>query len=136
MLLAAAALVLVAGSSIVTAIAMRSRIDDAREKGRVATGINGSDATPRSLAQFTALENDYIGTANRLTEILESEQNELAPETVVKLKESLRIIDSAILEARRALAADPSNKALMEMLSASYGQKVDLLRRTTEMGRS
>lgn len=134
--LAAAGVLLVAGSSIVTAIAMRSRAEGAPEKAHVATIDAATGSSPQSLAQFTALENDYIGTANRLTEILESEQTELAPETVVKLRESLRIIDAAILEARRALAQDPSNKTLMEMLSASYSQKVDLLRRTTEMGRS
>ena len=44
------------------------------------------------------------------------------------------MIDAAIIEARRALAQDPSNKALMEMLAASYSQKVDLLKRTTAMG--
>jgi len=33
------------------------------------------------------------------------------------------------------LARDPANKMLIEMLSASYRQKVDLLRRTTELTR-
>jgi hypothetical protein len=59
----------------------------------------------------------------------------LAPETVVQLRASLRTIDEAILEARNALARDPANRVLIEMLSASYRQKVDLLRRTTEMTR-
>ena len=44
------------------------------------------------------------------------------------------MIDAAILEARQALAADPANKTLIDMLSKSYSQKVDLLQRTTEMG--
>lgn len=134
--LAAAALLLVAGSSVVTAIAMngRVRVPRAAATGRSVAAV--PRAAPASLAEFTARENDYIGTANRLTAILESEEGELAPETVMKLKESIRVIDAAILEARRALAQDPSNKALMEMLTASYGQKVDLLQRTTEMGRS
>jgi hypothetical protein len=59
----------------------------------------------------------------------------LAPETVAQLKASLRTIDEAILEGRGALARDPANKLLIEMLSASYRQKVDLLRRSTEMTR-
>ena len=59
----------------------------------------------------------------------------LAPETVAQLKASLRTIDEAILEARNALARDPANKTLIEMLSGNYRQKVDLLRRTTEMTR-
>jgi hypothetical protein len=139
--LAAAALLLVAGSSAVTAIALARRsVDVARESPsqlvppeRPAATTNGAPAT---LAEFTLVENDYISTANRLSALLESDETQLAPETIAKLKESLRVIDGAILEARRALAADPANKQLIEMLSTSYNQKVDLLRRTTEMGRS
>jgi hypothetical protein len=138
--LAAAALLLVAGSSAVTAIALARRsVDVARESPSVfvperpAATSNGAPAT---LAEFTLVENDYISTANRLSALLESDETQLAPETIAKLKESLRVIDGAILEARRALAADPANKQLIEMLSTSYNQKVDLLRRTTEMGRS
>jgi hypothetical protein len=95
-----------------------------------------SSSSPATLAEFTARENDYIATVNALSAVIEGGQVELAPGTVEKLRESIRIIDAAIIEARRALAADPSNKALMELLSTSYGQKVDLLRRTAAMGES
>ena len=140
--LAAAALLLVAGSSAITAVALNQRDGDgARETAsqpadaadRPVASRNGAPAT---LAEFTLVENDYISTANRLSALLESDETQLAPETIAKLKESLRVIDAAILEARRALADDPANKQLIEMLSTSYSQKVDLLRRTTEMGRS
>ena len=135
-LLAAAAILLVAGASITTALLINGRL-----KANGATSVAKSDTAstsgiPATLAEFTAVENDYISTANRLSEVIESGQVDLAPETVAKLRESLRVIDAAILEARRALAADPANKALMEILSTSYSQKVDLLRRTAEMGRS
>ena len=139
--LAAAALLLVAGTSIVTAISMaRGReLSDVTKIPAIETPApNGqrTSGTPATLAEFTAVENDYISTANRLSQILESGETELSPETILKLKESLRVIDAAILEARRALAADPANTKLIEILSTSYNQKVDLLRRTTEMGRS
>lgn len=135
--LAAAAAMLVAGSSIVTAVALGGRDAPVRD-GSVASseGPRRPLSAPATLAEFTVVENDYIGTANRLAEILESDDSQLSPETIVKLKESLRVIDAAILEARRALAADPANRELVEMLSASYNHKLDLLRRTTEMGRS
>jgi hypothetical protein len=74
-------------------------------------------------------------TASILKDLLDSQRDVLAPETVAQLNASLRTIDEAILEARNALARDPANKMLVEMLSASYRQKVDLLRRTTEMTR-
>ena len=140
--LAAAALVLVAGSSIVTAVVLGGRVAPALQIAAenpaqsANTSTSRASGTPATLAEFTVVENDYISTTNRLSAILESKDTELSPETITKLKESLRIIDAAILEARRALAEDPANKQLIEMLSTSYNQKVDLLKRTTEMGRS
>jgi hypothetical protein len=133
-LLIAAGVALVAATSYITSAIVQRRMNDPATMAVSASRTQGSNQ--QSLAQFTALENNYIETANRFTQILDSQQNDLAPETVAKLKESVRVIDGAILEARRALAADPSNEALMEMLMASYSQKVDLLKRTTEMGQS
>ena len=74
-------------------------------------------------------------TAAALQDLLDQQETALAPETVAQLKASLRTIDEAILEARNALARDPNNTLLIEMLSANYKQKVDLLRRSTEMTR-
>jgi len=88
-----------------------------------------------SLAAFAIEENNYLRTASMLQDLLDQQEASLAPETVAQLKASLRTIDEAILEARNALARDPANKLLVEMLSASYRQKVDLLRRTTELTR-
>ena len=73
--------------------------------------------------------------ASMLQDLLDQQESALAPETVAQLKTSLRTIDEAIVEARNALARDPSNKLLVEMLSANYKQKVDLLRRSTEITR-
>jgi len=132
--LAAAGLVLVAASSIATALFVNARNDDAW-RGSTTVQVP-PPSSPGTLAEFTARENDYIATVNALSATIESAHVELAPGTIEKLKESIRIIDDAIIEARRALAADPSNKALIEILSTSYDQKVDLLRRTAEMGQS
>ncbi len=132
--LAAAGLVLVAASSITTALVVNARNESA--PSRTATLQVPAASSPATLAEFTARENDYIATVNALSETIESAHTELAPGTIEKLKESIHIIDDAIIEARRALAADPSNKTLIEILSTSYDQKVDLLRRTAEMGQS
>ncbi len=130
--LAAAALLLVAGSSIVTYIATgRTAVPNPIRAETVRSGSG-----PATLAEFASIENDYIGTANRLAAAIEKGETQLSPETIAKLNESLRVIDAAILEARRALAEDPANKTLIEMLSTSYSQKVDLLKRTTEMWQS
>lgn len=134
--LAAAAVILVAGASLSTALVLGRRMIAKPAQPTVAESVAPPSNTPATLAEFAAVETDYIGTVNRLSAMIESGDTELSPETVAKLRESLRIIDAAIVEARRALAADPANKALIEMLSTSYNQKIDLLRRTSDMGRS
>ena len=132
--LAAAALLLVAGASLTTALVIGRRMIESPRSPVAANSAPVQQSGAATLAEFTKVENDYIETANMLSALIERGQTELTPETIVKLKESLRIIDGASVEARRALAADPGNKMLIEMLSASYSQKVDLLRRTTAMG--
>ena len=135
--LAAAALLLIAGSSVVTAIAVNRRATSiSGEKERQVAAVADTNSGPSSLAQFTVVENDYLRAVNDLSATLESEQDSLSPETIAKLRASIKVIDSAILEARSALAADPANKTLIQMLAKSYEQKVDLLKRTTEMARS
>jgi anti-sigma-K factor RskA len=128
----AAALILVAIlSSAGTAVYMHSRSGaDSR-----ASVSNTESGTPATLAAFTIEENNYLRNVAVLQDILDQREAALAPETVAQLKASLRTIDEAILEARNALARDPENKMLIEMLSGTYRQKVDLLRRTTEMTR-
>jgi hypothetical protein len=131
--LAAAAVVLVLLSSGGTAMYMRARAGDG-DPSRSAS-LNAVGATPASLAAFTIEENNYLRNVAVLQDLLDQQESLLAPETVAQLKASLRTIDEAILEARNALARDPANKMLIEMLSGTYRQKVDLLRRTAEMTR-
>jgi anti-sigma factor RsiW len=132
--LAAAAILVAVLSSAGTALYMNGHYSGAKSSRAVANSSSG-EATPATLAAFTIEENNYLRTASMLQDLLDQQEASLAPETVAQLKASLRTIDEAILEARNALARDPANKLLVEMLSASYRQKVDLLRRTTELTR-
>jgi anti-sigma factor RsiW len=125
----AASIVVAVLSSVGTASYLNSR---ASRAGNIAATSAGTSA---SFAAFTIEENNYLRTVETLQEVLDRQESVLAPETVAQLKASLRTIDEAILEARNALARDPANKVLIDMLSANYRQKVDLLRRTTEMTR-
>ncbi len=132
-LTAAAAVVVAVLSSTFTALYLNSR---SPSNAASAPGGGPMDtATPTNLAAFTLEENNYLRQAAVLQDLLDQQETALAPETVAQLKASLRTIDEAILEARNALARDPSNKLLIEMLSANYKQKVDLLRRSTEITR-
>ena len=136
--LAAAAALLVIGSSASTArlIGRRAAADVPRPVAVSPPVERPRSGGPANLAEFTVIENDYIRMASQLSEAVQSDESRLAPETIAKLNESLRVIDAAILEARRALADDPANRAIVDLLSGSYEQKLDLLRRTTEMARS
>ena len=132
LILAAAGVVVAVLSSAGTALYMTTRPAVATA-ARATTNSPGS--TTATLAAFTMEENEYLRNASILQDLLDQQESSLAPETVAQIKSSLRTIDEAILEARIALARDPANKLLVEMLSASYKQKVDLLRRSTEMTR-
>ena len=132
--LAAAVILVAVLSSAGTALYMNEHYSGARSSGADASN-SSAEATPAALAAFAIEENNYLRTASMLQDLLDQQEAFLAPETVAQLKASLRTIDEAILEARNALARDPANKLLVEMLSASYRQKVDLLRRTTELTR-
>ncbi|HEV7596122.1 MAG TPA: zf-HC2 domain-containing protein [Gemmatimonadaceae bacterium] len=133
-LLAAAAAVLIAVLSSV-GTTMYMNIHSRANNGGAVANNSPAEAMPDGLAAFTTEENNYLRTASMLQDLLDQQEASLAPETVAQLNASLRTIDEAILEARNALARDPANKLLVRMLSASYRQKVDLLRRTTELTR-
>jgi hypothetical protein len=126
---AAAAILLVAGSSTLTVLALRAResTSPARAPGAAMTTVV---ATPAALR---AVDDSYAGVLEELTTTLHAQRGSFAPTTVATLERTLRIIDEAIAEARAALAADPGNGALLDVLSGNYEQKVQLLRRASEL---
>jgi len=132
--LAAAAVLVAIISSAGTAFYMISR-GASSGPALFSARDTGGGAAPAALAAFTIEENSYLRRVAVLQDVLDRQESSLAPATVAQLKASLRTIDEAILEARNALARDPANKLLVEMLTGTYRQKVDLLRRTTEMTR-
>ena len=121
-LLAAAAALLVGVSSGATALLLRNRPP------------GGPSAQPSS--NFTALESQYGAASAELTDALEKARSRLSPETVATIERSLRIIDEALAESREALARDPGNEALGQLVVAVWRQKVDLLRRATALGKA
>ena len=73
----------------------------------------------------------------RSVEALQRTLNERRPllsaSTIAIVERSLRVSDSAIAEARAALARDPGNSALARLFASNYERKIDLLRRATEL---
>jgi len=127
-MLAVAAAVLVAVSSAVTALIVRRPIVVVRPS---------APAPVTAVAQLPpaarAVDADYAGAIRALNETLAENRDRLDPATIAKVEASLKVIDHAIDEARQALAADPSNLTILDLLASSYERKVELLRRANAL---
>lgn len=131
--LAAAAVLLVAASAAVTGVVL-TRDGTPTVPAPVAAAPPAEQQAV--LAALALRENQYLETVNGLNQLIEESESGLARETIRTIRASVLVIDGAILEVRQALAADPANAQLLEILEANYEKKVDLLRRTTAMARS
>ena len=135
-LLAVAAVVLIALSSGITVLVLRKDAD------HVAIGRSGAiPVEPRPVvpgavlpAGFRQTENEFNRTIQELQLAVDTQRGQLSPETIRTVDRSLAVVDSAIAEARAALLSDPNNQMLVDLLAASYQRKLDLLRRTSELG--
>lgn len=128
----AAAVVLVLGTA--TFMAALARGKSAKAKAMMVA--TPPQAPPRSTPALLAVDRNYVATIRELREALATQRSELSPGTVATLERSLRVIDAAIAEARTALAADPANQALVDILAGHYAHEVDLLQRATELSSS
>ena len=70
----------------------------------------------------------YQQDVESLLEELELRRAMMRPATTADVERNLKIVDSAIAELTDALARDPNNPALRQLLAASYRQKRDLLK--------
>ena len=128
-MLAAAALLLIAVSSAVTALLVRRSEPVAVRHEETATSL----ATVRLPVAARAVDADYQAVIRELDESLAQRRAQLSPETIAKVEASLRVVDQAIGEARRAFAADPANLDLVDLRAASYQRKLELLRQASEL---
>jgi len=117
-MLAAAAVLLIAVTSGITALLLRTP---------------QKPAAPMPLSTVSPLEAQYASAASELSAELERARGRLAPATVRIIERNLAVIDSALAESRRALAQDPSNATLERLVIAAWRQKMDFLRRATAL---
>jgi anti-sigma factor RsiW len=120
---AAASLLLVAGTAAVTTLVVRSE---------TASPVEAMALTPLPVAWQVA-ERGYQASVLELREQLAAMHDELSPATIQAVEQSLSTIDVAIAEGREAPLRDPANAALPELLASNYRQKIDLLRRATQI---
>jgi anti-sigma factor RsiW len=122
--LAAAAVLLIVASSALTALFMRQDTDGFA-RGPDSSGPGVVSPVARTVSD------DYDRLDRELASMLAAQRDKLQPETVAKVEHNLAIIDQAIREIRDALAVDPGNEALLQLLKASYGQKSALVRQVS-----
>jgi hypothetical protein len=127
--LAAAAVVLVVISATATAVLLRGSDDEPM----AVVASPPAEARPAGLAAFASADVEYRHTVETLEAELDARRGELSPTTVAAVEQNLAIIDNAIAEARRALAADPTSADLPLLLSGVYRRKVELLRQAVDL---
>ena len=89
------------------------------------------EASVASTASTNGANPRYDAAVAELERTLEDGRGRLDPRTLQVVEENLHIIDRAIEDARRAVAADPGNTWLRSHLAATMKRKVDLLRSAT-----
>lgn len=121
--LAAAAVVFFVGAALLLPASM------GRNRGKGAQPPVAAQSSPVVLA----VAQNYEPTLADLRRTLEQQRSSLSPQTLRVIERAVATCDSAIAEARAALAADPANQALLQILSAQFQLKVDLLQRATQL---
>jgi anti-sigma factor RsiW len=130
--LAAAALVLMIGTSATTVFFMQ-RGGPGPDTLDPIVAKQAAAPTTTALVALQPAEAEYQKAIDDLAAVLETRRSQLAPETVATLERNLRIIDQAIAESRAALERDPSSRELAQMLSAAYDTKVRMLQQAVEL---
>lgn len=125
--LAVAAVLLIAISSTLTLLLHDRSPEPARSRTMVPAGPAVS-ADALLTSQWRAVEEEYLRATAELLDALETARPELPPATIELIERNLRIIDAAIQESRSALAADPANRDIVQLLAAGYEKKLELLR--------
>jgi tetratricopeptide (TPR) repeat protein len=128
--LAAAVIVLMAASAAVTAWLVQR---GAEGGSSIASGRGSIGGPPAVLVGWNESERAYREAISELLQVLEVRNDELDQAVVQLIERNLRIIDRAIEESRAALAADPTNRAIMEALSARYQAKIETLQRLSRL---
>ncbi len=82
-----------------------------------------------SVERVISLQSDYARASLELVRQVESAERSLSPVTLAVIQRNLGIIDAAIRESEAALAKDPGNRGLEQMVLTRYQQRLDLLRR-------
>jgi anti-sigma factor RsiW len=93
----------------------------------------GDTAAAATVSWVSRADPNYDARVAELRKALDQGGGRLDPNTVRVIEKNLQIIDTAIGEARRALAADPANQYLNVHLAETMRRKLELLRRASAL---
>lgn len=146
---AAATLLLVAGTAIVTRkgkareqqpMAMQPEagpLPTPRETLSTNSVVRAITVVPAALASsnpgLAAALEQYRQASRELEAAVVAQTAAMPPATREVVRRSMETIDSAIADLRAALSSDPRNPSLGQYLSAAYEQKLDFLKRVRAM---
>ncbi|NIA12738.1 MAG: hypothetical protein GWP08_01565 [Nitrospiraceae bacterium] len=87
----------------------------------------------RSGAAYLAAESEYVSARAELLAAIDERKDSLTPETLVAVEENLRVIDQAVSEIRAAMATDPQDPRLADMLMATREKEMDFLQQVVRI---
>jgi hypothetical protein len=136
---AAAAVLLVAGSSLLTA----TLLDTRREDGTMATATTttpaagavptGAAAVPAAFGAGARLDPDYLEARRQLTALLDMRMANLPESTRAKLEANLAEMRRAALQINAALAEQPGDPLLEELLLKTYQDELAVLANVNQL---
>lgn len=103
------------------------------EPGPAEPASVSADAAPVTAVRAAPAARSYDAAVDDLERILAQGRDRLDSTTVRVLEQNLALIDRAIADARRALAADSANLYLNTHLAETMRRKVDLLRQAAAL---
>ncbi len=122
---AAAVILLVGASSGLTYLAVTDRSSEVSpvvaDVERVFEPVSGSFGSRYNLGP------DFLDARNVLAARLEGEMEKLSPESRVAVQKSLDAIHEAIIEINQALADEPDNVLLQDLLLRTYHEEIALM---------
>jgi len=122
---AAAAVLLVVGSSVLTASLMKR--DEARVAGSREAAAGVVEVTPAAYGRAYAPDPGYLAARQQLAKMLESRVERLPPSARHKLVANLAEIRRATAEINAALAVQPGDPLLEELLVNAYQDELAVL---------
>jgi anti-sigma factor RsiW len=124
-------LAVAAAAAVVLATTLVIRVRPHEQQSAAIAQIAPDSSVLRAVADSTKA---YEAEAQILLDRLQIQRATMRPDAVAAVERNLRTVDVAIAELEDAIARDPNNPALRQLLATSYRQKVELLKRVGNAG--